>query len=306
MTAQSKRPERTPPDTPGDSSPPTGQQVGFEGHHALITGAGLGIGRELATYFAGQGATVHAVDLDEAVLDLAAREPDGGTSRVRPSRVDLADPEGLAALGAEIESTDSEVDILVNCAATYPPGGLLESTAADWSRVLAVNVVAGAALARAMARRLIRQGAPGSIVNIGSIQAGLPLFGHAAYVASKGAVTSMTRALAVELGSFGIRVNEVDPGVIHTDAYGTRMSDDRPATALGRAGTPQDVAEAVGYLASDRAGYVTGAVLTVDGGRRLSRRRDATAESLDPANRRPRQDEHRQDEHGPDDHEGAP
>lgn len=250
----------------------------FAGRHVLVTGAGLGIGRRLAEYFADRGARVAGVDRDPAVSGLA----DHPGNPPRPLQVDLADSAALAELAGQVER-DLDVDVLVNCAATYPPGGLLDSTTADWTRVLAVNVVAGAALARALARRLVRTGRTGAIVNIGSIQAELPLFGHAAYVASKGAVTAMTKALAVELGAYGIRVNQVDPGVIHTQAYGIRMSDDDPATALGRAGAPDDVAEAVGYLASERAGYVTGAVLAVDGGRRLSRRRDTTAESLDPA-----------------------
>ncbi|WP_208875257.1 SDR family NAD(P)-dependent oxidoreductase [Streptomyces armeniacus] len=267
------------------------------GHHALVTGAAQGIGRAVAETLAERGARVTAVDLSPEVGTLAAPESAyGGALHTRVA--DLGDAGDLRALGALCEGAPgggtpgggaeaavhpapSPVDVLVNCAAAYPPGGLLDSTDDDWLRVLRVNVLAGAALARSLARGLIRRQRPGAIVNVGSVQEALPLPGHAAYVTSKGALSAMTGALAVELGEHGIRVNAVSVGLVQSETLNTKLGDGfwagqdvPPPTLLGRLGTPREAAEAVAFLCSPRSSYVTGAVLAVDGGRRLSRRTD--------------------------------
>lgn len=246
------------------------------GRHALVTGAAQGIGRATAVRLAQLGASVLAVDVSPTVGALRD-EPYAG--ELRPRLADLADTGMLEALAATLRA-DFPADILVNCAAAYPSGGVLDSTYADWQRVLAVNVIAAARLAQAMARRLIDTGQAGAIVNVGSVQEALPLPGNGPYVASKGALSGLTAALAVELGEYGIRVNQVAPGIVDSPAmlakldHGWEADEYGAPTLLARPGTPEEVAETIAFLVSDRSSYVTGAVLAVDGGRRLSRRHD--------------------------------
>jgi NAD(P)-dependent dehydrogenase (short-subunit alcohol dehydrogenase family) len=244
--------------------------LGLQGKRAIVTGAAQGVGRAVAELLAERGASVVAVDVDPAVRSLA-----GGN--VRPELVDLADAEAVRAFAGSV--TTEPVDVLVNNAARYPSGGLLASDDADWAAVLQVNVLAAATLTRAVAASLIAAGRPGAIVNVGSVQEALPLPGYAAYVTSKGALTALTNASAVELGAHGIRVNEVTLSLVSSSALDAKLGSDLwgtdgPPTLLRRIGTVREAAEAIAFLCSDAASYVTGAVLAVDGGRRLSRRTD--------------------------------
>ncbi|MEQ7125782.1 SDR family oxidoreductase [Actinopolymorpha sp. B11F2] len=288
------------PDQPGEGAGRPSADLDLAGRRAVVTGAGIGIGRATARLFALRGARVWAVDVSPEVMRLSDDLPEPVRARIEPRIVDLADSTEVDRLARDIadRAPYDAVDTLVNCAAAYPPGGLLDSQDADWVRVLAVNVVAASALCRAMARRLIDLGRTNdprrtaSIVNVGSVQEGLPLPGHAAYVASKGALTALTYALAVELGDHQIRVNEVAPGVVdspsaRTKLGGTGWADGPPPPSLlGRSGTVDEVADAIAYLASDAASFITGAVLAVDGGRRLSRRRDIQVEKVLPTDPR--------------------
>ncbi|QUH04029.1 SDR family oxidoreductase [Saccharopolyspora erythraea] len=246
---------------------------------AVVTGAATGIGRVVAEDLADRGATVLAVDRDPRVL-----EPADAAARWEGLVCDLSDPAELDALAARL-GAEPATDILVNCAAAYPPkGGFLATDVAAWTRILTVNVTALGVLSSAMARGLHAAGRPGAIVTFGSLQEELPVPGYGPYVTSKGGVRAATRALAVELSPWGIRVNGVAPGVVNTTSTldtldGASWGDEStPPTLLGRAGTPREVADVVAFLVSDASSFITGTVIPVDGGRSLSRRYDPLGE----------------------------
>lgn len=256
------------------------------GAYAVVTGAASAIGVAICHELAARGAWVRGIDRT------AAPETNGpAPTGVEHELVDLASPEALAELAERIEQEPPQV--LVCGAAAYPSGGLVDADPAEWELVWRVNVHSAAVLMRGAARGLARTGTGGSFIALTSIQELLPVAGEAAYVSSKGALTSLVRAAAVELGSRRIRVNAVAPGVVESTAMLTllgpdRWGDDGPPTLLGRAGEPRHVADAVAFLAGPNAEFITGATLPVDGGRHLSRRPDpfAAAPAAATSNRR--------------------
>jgi 3-oxoacyl-[acyl-carrier protein] reductase len=260
----------------GDSRPACGYRkeavLGegrFAGQVAIVSGGSHGIGRAIAAGFAAAGANVVIADL--APADFFADDP-----RIACITGDIAEP-GFAerVLGTAV-SRFGKADVLVNDAAAYPDGTLLDMPAAAWERVFAVNVTGTFMLTQAFARHCAGRGATGAaVVSISTGSARSPRPGGAAYSASKAAVEIMSKVFAMELGPLGIRVNVVAPGYIDvrgwSDAHPDRAPDDLRAALvrsipLGEAGDPRDIADAVLFLASAQARHISGAVLEVDGG----------------------------------------
>jgi 3-oxoacyl-[acyl-carrier protein] reductase len=248
--------------------------IDFKGKTVVVSGAAIGFGRAIALRFAALGATVHGCDIRaDALGELASR---GIVTQV----VDLTDRAAATGWIRGIEAQGGQaVDVLVNNAggvAGQAHRPLEEIADADWDRVIEINLGATFALSRAVAPAMKRAGR-GTIVNISSgaaLQASLT--GVQAYCAAKHAVLGLTRQLAHELGPFGIRVNTVAPGFVPTndatEKQWAAFSEERQRSlmqgiALRRLGTPDEIAQAVLFFASDMASFVNGQVLSVDGGR---------------------------------------
>jgi 3-oxoacyl-[acyl-carrier protein] reductase len=245
----------------------------FAGQVAIVSGGSHGIGRAIAAGFLGEGGQV-------VIADLVPPDFFAGDPRVAGVTGDIAEPGFAERVLATAVSRFGSADILVNDAAAYPDGTLLDMPAAAWDRVFAVNVTGTFMLTQAFARHCAARSAPGAVVSISTGSARSPRPGGAAYGASKAAVEIMSKVFAMELGPLGIRVNVVAPGYIDvrgwSDAYPDRAPEDlRTALVasipLGQAGDPRDIADAVLFLASAQARHITGTVLDVDGGSNAGR-----------------------------------
>lgn len=249
-------------------------QIRFEGKVAVVSGGSNGIGRAIVAALAAEGAMV-------VICDLVESEYFAGRPGITTVVADISDPATAEVVMTEAIDRWGQVDILVNDAAAYPDGTLLEMSAEDWSRVFAVNVTGTFRLTQAFARHCVARGAKdASVVCITTGSARNPRPGGAAYAASKAAVETMSKVFAMELGQHAIRVNVVSPGYIDvrqwSSAFPDRAPDDLRAALvgsipLGRPGDPRDIANAVLFLASADASHVTGTVLEVDGGSNAGR-----------------------------------
>jgi 3-oxoacyl-[acyl-carrier protein] reductase len=243
----------------------------LDGKVAIVTGGSRGIGRGIAERFAREGARVVIIARGADALAETARgiEAAGGTVRAIPGDAGLkADVE---ATFAQVLDTWGTVDVLINNAAwASPHAHILEMDEDHWNTVIRSNLTSVYLHCHRAAQIMVDQGVRGAIVNISSFAAVRSHRNMAAYDATKGAIESMSRTMALDLAPFGIRVNVVQPGAIHTEAFAASESDavarrgqDVP---LRRVGYPEDVAGAVLFLASDDASYITGQAIAVDGG----------------------------------------
>lgn len=257
----------------------------LKGHHALITGAGGGIGLAVAEAYATEGACCTLADLapqpNDAVAALIARYPEA----LAYASVDVARTETLGPLVDQAAARFGTIDLLFNNAAIFDLAPLLESDERMYQRLFDVNVKGLFFMMQAVLARLVAAGAPGSIINLAS-QAGRrgeALVSH--YCASKAAVISYTQSAALAMAPHGIRVNAIAPGVVDTPMWGqvdalfARYEGLQPgekkaavgrAVPLGRMGVPADIAGAAVFLASAESAYITAQTLNVDGGNVMS------------------------------------
>ena len=243
------------------------------GKTALVTGAGGGIGHQIALTLAGAGANIalhynHTKPLQTVKkIELNNR---GGTSCCFV-QADFNNTNFAIALLDEVEAAIATPDILINCAASQDVATLQHMSDLDFSQLMKTNVNALFSLSNHFVKRLSsNQTTSSAIINISSIEASRPLVGHAHYATSKAAVEMLTKTMALEYGSKGLRVNAVAPGLIEREGIGENWTEGvknwEEHCPLGRMGTPDDVAQAVLFLASPASKFITGAVLTVDGG----------------------------------------
>jgi 3-oxoacyl-[acyl-carrier protein] reductase len=243
----------------------------FKGKTALVTGASRGIGRAVAVTLARGGASVA---LNYAGNDAAAAEAlklvqEAGAPRAKLYKFDVADPAACAAAVDAVIEEWGALNILVNNAGISKDQTIALFKDEDWNRHIGVNLTGTFNLVRAVARPMMKQKG-GAIVNLTSVVGEMGNRGQAAYAASKAGIIGLTKSVARDLASRGIRVNAVAPGYVDTDMTGALPEAARAKLQemipLARIGSAQDVAEAVAFLASDQASYVTGEVLRVNGG----------------------------------------
>lgn len=253
------------PDPAAAAAPGNGS---LSGRTALITGGRRGLGFQMARRLGGLGATVLLNARDADRLDEAVRELTDEGLTVEPLAGDVCDTESMAARVAEL---DRPVDVLVNNAGGRDRRGIREMDPADFARMLDQHVVATYALCQAVARRLIAEDRPGSIVNLSTVGAIRAFPNDAGYASAKAGIDGLTRSLAVELGPHRIRVNSVAPGPFATELNQELIGRERAAqiaagTALGRWGRPDEIAGLVALLAGDDGSFITGQTLVIDGG----------------------------------------
>ena len=248
------------------------QWLGLDSAVCVVTGAAGGIGAALAGALVGQHAHVVLLDRDlDKCRELAATLGEHSVGEVSALGCDIADPASVERATAQVQALHGRCDVLVNNASVLRPGALDGLGLEQWNQVLAVNLTGYLLCAQAFGRSMLARG-QGRIVHVASIAAHYPQPNSGAYSAAKAGVSMLSRQIAVEWGPRGVRSNAVCPGLIRTPLSAAFYADPQierqrsAMTANQRIGEPQDIAEAVLFLASQRADYINGAELTVDGG----------------------------------------
>lgn len=238
----------------------------------IITGAAQGIGKSIAERFALDGAIVYACDRAEGVMDEWAKAcSEDNNTRVLPLYFDVTDATAVKSAFMSVFKQEGRIDVLINNAGVVFNKKIGMILRPETELMFRVNVIAVIEMIQLVSRLMARNHS-GSIVNIASVTAVLGSPGQSAYSATKGAIMAFTKSAAKELAPLGIRVNAVAPGIVKTERFselyeesGEKIDTRIQKIALGRLGTPEDVANACAFLASDRSSYISGQILGVDG-----------------------------------------
>ena len=237
----------------------------------IVTGAAQGIGKSIAERFASDGAIVYACDRAEGVMDEWAKACSDNNTRVFPLYFDVTDATAVKSAFMSVFKQEGRIDALINNAGVVFNKKIGMILRPETELMFRVNVIAVIEMIQLVSRLMARNHS-GSIVNIASVTAVLGSPGQSAYSATKGAIMAFTKSAAKELAPLGIRVNAVAPGIVKTERFselyeesGEKIDTRIQKIALGRLGTPEDVANACAFLASERSSYISGQILGVDG-----------------------------------------
>jgi 3-oxoacyl-[acyl-carrier protein] reductase len=242
--------------------------VNLKGKVAIVTGAGHGIGREIALSLARNGAEVVVTDISDAIFEVG-KQIEALGSKALPIKCDVSNYEQAQEVEEKVTATYEKIDILVNNAGIYPQKAFLDMTIEDWDKVLQVNLRGAFHCTKAVIPKMVKQ-KYGKIVNIASIAGAVVGFQNLVhYSASKAALVGFTKSLALEVAQYGINVNSVAPGPIDVGdmAISTEMYQQIiKAIPVGRMGLPIDIANLVVFLVSDESNFITGQCIVSDGG----------------------------------------
>ena len=247
----------------------------MQGKVVIVTGASSGIGKACAILFANKGATVVAVGRNEKELTSLGKSVKSKIGIIKPHLADMAQQSQIDRIATETIHNHGQIDVLINSAGIIANGTIETTTIDEWDKMFHLNLRAVFILAQKCLPHLIET--KGNIVNVSSVAGSRSFPNILAYGVSKAAIDQLTRSAALELAGKGVRVNAVNPGVVVTNIHKRGGMDDGSYAAflerskethpIGRVGTPQEVAELIYYLASDKASWITGATYQIDGGR---------------------------------------
>ena len=242
---------------------------------AVVTGAASGIGRAIARHLAGENYDIAMMDVNEAGLKAVRAQIEAAGGTAHAFAVDLCDPLAVGAVAREIAVRVGSPHVLVNVAGVGVAATVLETSDEDWNRVLSVNLTGPFLTTRAILPLMLDRGS-GVIINIASVGGQVGIARRAAYCASKAGLVGLTRAVAVDHARAGVRSVAICPGTVETEWIGKILADSPDPDAArramadrqldGRMGTPEEVAAAVAFVASDQGRFINGAALVIDGG----------------------------------------
>ena len=250
----------------------------MQGKVVIVTGASSGIGRAAALLFANRGSTVVAVGRNEKELTRLIKEVRSTKGAIKPHLADVTEMTQLERIASEAVFNHGQIDVLINSAGIIKNGTIETTTLDDWDKMLQINLRSVFVLSQKCVPHLAAT--EGNIVNVSSVAGPRSFPNVLAYCVSKAALDQLTRCSALELAPQKVRVNAVNPGVVVTnihkrggmadDMYEQFLEHSKTTHPIGRVGAPGEVAELIYYLASDKAGWITGATYEIDGGRALT------------------------------------